>query len=286
LKKINSRKISIINSQPNQSPTEQVTTRRYGRKNIYITLAAISAITIIVVAVMFVPQGNANVIVLGVNYKVGEKLTYLTTATVTTNSNGATVSTKTNSSTTIQVLNFVGDTYTLNFTTTKSSIGYNYTDSKIIELKNSQIVTAIALLPITSTGYSVDNSTSFTSAVFDKSQAKVGDKWTIPLTSSDSTISGSMEITFKAIQNLKVVAGTYKVFRMDFTITPNGTIQNSADLFYKSTMTGQTYLESDTCKQIQSSVQYVILNPYGNKTNYKFDISYSSESTLTQDQKP
>jgi hypothetical protein len=282
LKKINSINIAIINSQHNQQPTEQVTTRRYGGKKLYVTLAAIAAITIIVVAVMFVPQGNANVIVLGVNYKVGEKLTYSTTATVTTNSNGATVSTKTNSSTTIQVLNFVGDTYTLNFTTTQSSIGYNYTDSKIIELKNSQIVTALALLPITSTGYSPDNSTSFTCAVFDKSQAKVGDTWTIPLTSSDSTISGSMEITFKAIQNLKVAAGTYEVFRMDFTITPNRTIQNSADLFYKSTMTGQTYLESNTCKQIQSNVQYVILNPYDNKTN--LTISYSSESTLTHEQ--
>jgi len=98
-----------------------------------------------------------------------------------------------------------------------------------------------------------------------------------------SVIAEDLKITFKAIQDLTVDAGTYKVFRMDFS-TRFGIPENqSSNLNANMDLTGQSYLEQDTCKQVQSTLQINMV--------YQFlGIPLSMEGTitsiLTQDLRP
>ncbi len=192
--------------------------KRGGRKKIYILLAAISIVVITVAAVFFVPQISANIIYLGVHYTQGEKLTYEMTTSVSSSSNSTSVNLSQNSILTVEVVSIEDDTYTLNYTLTSSAAGPSVTASKIIEVKESQMVTTLALLPVVLQIEAAGNTESpLMTAVFDQSTAKVGDTWTIPVTNSGRSTGDNLTVTFKAIQDLSVPAGNYHVFRIDYS---------------------------------------------------------------------
>jgi len=203
-----------------QQPIKTEVTKNSGRKKLYITLAAVLAIIIIVAAIMFVPQGTANVISLGVNYSVGEKLTYDVTSKMSSDSGASSTNISTTYTVTIEVLSFNDDTYKLNYTTNISVLGNPFSLTKTVEVKASQMVTALALLPVATQQYASNpnGNSPLMTAFFDQSQAKVGDTWTLPLSATDSSQqAGNLTVTFKAIQDLKVDSGSYKVFRMDYS---------------------------------------------------------------------
>jgi hypothetical protein len=87
-------------------------------------------------------------------------------------------------------------------------------------------------------------------------------------------------ITFNAIEDLTVKAGSFKVFSLDFSflgnITGEGIVPQLAEC------TGQAYLEYGTCKQIQANLQMTLLTL--SSENQKTVISVSS--TLAQNLKP
>ena len=83
-----------------------------------------------------------------------------------------------------------------------------------------------------------------------------------------------MTVTFAAIQDLKVAAGTYKVFRMDFSenaqeqipsVTGFTSIQQEK---MQMQISGQSYLEYGTCKQIQSNLQLNMTTQMENNLGY------------------
>ena len=87
-----------------EQPTPQIISKKRLGKKIYITLAAIIAIVIIIAAVLLVPQGNAEVISLGVHYSAGEKLTYDVTTSTSTQSGNSSSNLSEQSTLTVDVL--------------------------------------------------------------------------------------------------------------------------------------------------------------------------------------
>jgi hypothetical protein len=266
-------------------PQEPALTKKRGKK-LYVAIAAILAIVIIVAALMFIPQGNANVISLGVHYTQGEKLTYAMTTSYSSDTSGTSTNLSTDTTITIEVVSLVGDTYTLNYTKTSSLLGTSIRVSKIVEVKQGDMITALALWPVAfQTAAAIGNSSDtnpFLTAFFNQSQAKVGDTWNIPLTSADSASSaaGNLTITFKAIQDLNVQAGNFHVFRMDFSTN----IQESQSSFGSIgvQLSGTAYLQTETCKQVQSTLQ-INMNLASIRTGSNSGETMTITSTLTHD---
>jgi len=184
----------------------------------------------------------------------------------------------------VDVVSFDGETYTLNYTSVSSEAGYSLTTSQIIEVKASEMITVLALLPIglQLLDVNTNNTNPFMTAFFNQSTAQVGDTWQIPLTTGEPGYSQTenLTVTFKAIQDLTVPAGTFKVFRIDFSTNTQANPSTLTSL--NLDLTGQSYLEYGTCKQIQSNLQVNMSAP--SNTNYNVVDSFTS--TLKQDLNP
>ncbi len=262
--------------------------KRFGKK-LYVTLAALIAIAIIIAALLFVPTGNAEVISLGVHYSAGEKLTYDVKTSTSTQSGNSSSNLSEQSTLTVDVLSLNGDTYTINYTTSSNLAGYSMTTSHLLEVKQTDMVNLLTLLPVALQQYTINSNSTNPSetAIFNQTQAKVGDTWQVPLdsTTSNSAPAPEITVTFAAIQELTVKAGTYKVFKIDFSQT-NPQQSPSTLLHLNFDVSGESYLEFGTCKQIQSTLQLnMTSNPnLGSNINYNTVISFTS--TLTKDATP
>ena len=246
--------LTALPSSPNNQPsTEQPTMHTGNRRKIYAALAIALAAIIIVAAVFFVPQSSANTISLGVHYTQGEKLTYDVTTSASSNANSTSVNLSQNSILTVEVVSIQGDTYTLNYTMTTNAIGSSVAISKMINVQESQMVTTLALLPVALqvAAAAGNDTTPLMTAVFDQSTAKVGDTWTIPITNSGGSTADNLTVTFKAIQDLSVPAGNYHVFSIGYS---TGVQANQDLLDMNVQLSGESYLETGSCKQVQSNL--------------------------------
>ncbi len=251
---------------------------RSSRKKIYGALAAALVVVIVVTAVFFVPQSSANTISLGVHYTQGEKLTYDMTTSVSSNGNSTTVNLSQKSVLTVEVVSIQGDTYSLNYTMISNALGSSVTISKILEVKESQMVTTLALLPVALqiAAASGNNTGPLMTAAFDQSTAKVGDTWTIPVTNSGASTADNLTVTFKAIQDLSVPAGNYRVFRIDYS-TGVQESQNLLDMNVQ--LSGQSYLETGSCKQIQSNLLVTLSMSSKLTSNINLDLNLALSIT-------
>jgi len=271
-----------------EQPAGQVSPERRGGKKLYIVVAALVAIVIIIVAVIFVPQGSADVISLGVDYAVGEKLTYDMSVTLSIGFGNVSSSVNANVTMTVEVLSFDGETYKLNYTVVIPENNPNVTltnpnvNSRVLEVQKNEMVTVLALMPVAVQAAVTDEPVNapLLAAVFDKSQARVGDTWQIPLSTEGSSSNSFkvLTVTFKAIQDVTVQAGTFKVFSLDFS----SSYQNQSDSSVV-TLSGQAQLECGSCKQIQSTLQLTASYQAG---GFEYSIGTVIKSTLTQDSKP
>jgi hypothetical protein len=277
-------------SDPTDQPTMKAPRKKWLRKKIYLIIAAVVIIAVILGASFLIPQSNANVVPLGVHYVTGEKLTYDVTSSASAVSQAQNISTNVSSKgiLTVEVISFDGQIYTLNYTTTSSTGDLKTVISRVINVRESDMITFFGLLPITLQPLitTSNDSSPILSAPFNQSEAKVGDTWNITLNMTDSTSTriGELTVTFKAIQNLSVKAGTYKVFRIDFTQNTQQNTEFGNPLYYNNLnfdFSCQSYLEYGSCKQIQSTFQLNMTSQLGTASSYSlFD---SVTSTLTQD---
>lgn len=288
-------KYLLFNSTPSsldQPPATLLTPQSRDRKRIYIITAAVLIGVLIVAAVFFVPQSSANTISLGVHYTQGEKLTYNINVSASSAGTSITSNVSANSTVTIEVISIENGIYKLNYTLTSNILGNSTVLSKIVEVKESQMVTTLALLPVVAQLGSIDNSSSpLITAVFDQSTAKVGDTWSIPIdvkTSGNSNVKAeNLTVTFKAIQDLTVPAGNYHVFRIDLSTSMEET-QNSGIISGKVAvqLSGESYLETGGCKQIQSNLTLVMsISSQIGSTDYSYSITCGISSNLVSDVK-
>jgi hypothetical protein len=276
-----------------QPPTQAPSKLRFGKK-LYFTVGGVLAIAIILTAAMFIPTGSSQEINLGVKYSPGEVLTYNVTTSTSSQEVNSSTSLSQASTLTVDVVSVDENTYTLNYTSTSSLGGYTMTTSHILEANASDMVNLLTLMPVAMeqyTGIENTNSTSPTeTAIFNESTAKVGDTWQIPLTTENPISSSAQTITvsFIDIQDLTVQAGNYKVFRIDFSTNTQqnlsqGYSTNPLDL--NLNVTGTSYLEFGTCKQIQSSLQMSMSSTLGSisGTNESYTTTITYSSTLVSD---
>ena len=88
-----------------------------------------------------------------------------------------------------------------------------------------------------------------------KTSVKVGEVWTIPVStgSSSNGLTGQITLTFHGLEELTTSAGTFKVFKIDIS-SGNLTMQMSSIDSGTMQITGTTYLEQGTCRLIKSNL--------------------------------
>ena len=295
-----------VNSVPSETPSapSQPALRTSGIKRFGKKLYAVAAIVVIaVIAIaLLIPQGAAT-IPLSVEYTVGEKMVYNTTETVTFQPDDTEMSTDQsgqipntidiNSTDIAEVLDFDGEYYTLNRTIT-GTLGHTPVSISFIERVNKTGYTGHFLPGATEqvmTSNMSDN--PFVTALLDKPEVKVGDTWQVPLSSGNSKVSitGVLTIKFGGIQDITVPAGTYRVFKIDFSssdFTMSAKLSTSANstiapFTTKISVSGQVYIEYGTCRQIQSNMQMVSSTQ---AVGASATISTSAQTTLVQHIKP
>jgi len=271
---------SDSSSEPGPSIAQISSKKRFSKK-IYAAIGAIIIIAIIAVAVLLVPIGTADTIPLGVNYTVGETLVYAVTTTDQIGSNFTNLTGETqgqlsfNSTISIYVVSLDQETYTLNYTATSTILGTTFSSSELQQVNKTDMASFVALMPIelqtnANSAANIPNN-PFLLSFFNQADAKVGDTWTLY---SNSGV-GNLVITLRAIQNLVVPAGTYKVFKIDYSTSGNPNSNNALSI------SGTSYLEYGTCKQIQSTLQVIIsTSPSAYLTGYTID------TTLVQQTEP
>jgi hypothetical protein len=180
-----------------------------------------------------------------------------------------------NSTISIYVVSLDQETYTLNYTATSTILGTTFSSSELQQVNKTDMASFVALMPIelqtnANSAANIPNN-PFLLSFFNQADAKVGDTWTLY---SNSGV-GNLVITLRAIQNLVVPAGTYKVFKIDYSTSGNPNSNNALSI------SGTSYLEYGTCKQIQSTLQVIIsTSPSAYLTGYTID------TTLVQQTEP
>lgn len=279
----------VLSESPSISnqPTVRISSSKRIGKKLY-AVAGIIAILVIAIALL-IPRGVAT-IPLSVNYTVGEKMTYNMIETITTEQiQGAT---SIDSTVNVEVIDFDGEHYTLNYTVTA-----------VLNHQHPMSISYIA--KVNKTGYASYfraggtqqllynmSSNPVLSAVLNKPEVKLGDTWQIPLSTGGTNVSvkGDLTVTFVGIQDMTVPAGTYRVFRIDFSsnnISINITIPTPYNTSIQSTvemsLSGQTYLEYGTCRQIKQTMQMQCSSQIGDS---KISYSISSQMILVKHMAP
>ena len=285
---------SIDTPSSRQQPIGQPpSNKRFGKK-LYVAVAAIIIIALCIVAIFFSPSSEAGVISLDVHYFPGEKLTYDITVSSFSQIGNSSTNFSTQRILTVEVVSIKEGIYTLKYTTTSSVADNSTVTSYLMDVKEADMVNLFTLLPVAFQQYpeyaeyveNTNSSSPLEMAFFNQSEAKVGDTWRIPVVFEVSAIPGA-EITleFLAIQNLAVKAGNFKVFKIEFRQTGAQQSQIQFDDLYYIDVSGESYLEFGSCKQVQSTVQFNMTTSLG------FDGGYSSvvtvfSSSLINDEKP
>ena len=260
---------------PAQQTTALPTKRKFGKK-LYIAIA-IAAIVVITVA-FFIPQGRAT-IPLNVDYKVGEKMVYDSTMTMSFNLDSTLSlpldtpsSTNINGQQTIEVMDFDGENYLLNHTITMTLLDKPTSFSVTEKMNKTGYSTYFLDLgslqqEIPSTGLA---SNSFLAQLINRPEVNVGDTINVPFPSSNSQYlqtTGNLTMKFGGVEDLTVPAGTYKVFRIEIasnnlkiTLNPSVadssiTIPTSLSMSMNLDLNYQVYLEYGTMRQIKSTMQ-------------------------------
>ena len=270
-------------------------------KKLYLIVAAV-AIVVIVVGALLIPQGAAS-IPLSVNFNVGETMVYHTNETISIKAGNTSLPGNEGFSQTplsfpgqetMQVIGFDGEFYTINNTVTLTEANIPFNFSTIEKMDKTGY--SVSFVNIGNTSQEIPNSpvgSQYLAQLLSKPVVKVGDSVTDPYPtlpgnlSSSLQITGDLILTFKGIQDLTVPAGTYKVFRVDLTsnnlsLTINLSFPHE-NITTSLTMNYQMYIEYNTMRQIESSMQQTA---EFQSTQLNYTMSTTNDMTLYQDINP
>lgn len=230
----------------------------------------------VIATALLTPRGIA-IIPLSVNYTVGEKMIYNRAETVTIQilRHNTTIAegqmgpipgtTSFNSTESVEVVDFDGEYYTLNHTVTMIMDQWSPISISFVEIVNKTGFSSYFFSGGTEQLVFNASSNPFVSALLARPEVKVGDTWQVPMSTGNSSfgITGNLTVTFGGIQDITVPAGTYKVFKIDFSsnnlsmnlnVPPNATGTNIPTTINMS-ISGQKYLEYQTCREIESNIE-------------------------------
>jgi hypothetical protein len=242
---------------------------RKSRRKLYAAILAVITVIVIVISVILVPAGGT-VMNLSLNYDVGERMVYQTTSVMSSYSSNSTLedqsggltdlgsSQSSNSTLTMDVIALNGEVYTVNETiTSQPALLHLPTLSLSIsknELYNNFMAPGGPLIFYNNTNPTV-------LAYLSQSSAKVGDVWTLPVSTGNSSLglTGQVTIAFAGIEEITVPAGTYKVMRIEVAsdtlhIRSDGTGILTLPAGMTLQFNGTTYLEQSTCRLIKATL--------------------------------
>lgn len=239
---------------PTQEPVKK------SRKKMYALMAAVAVaavvIAVVVAPVFQVPPGYGQTIPFGLNYNVGEQLTY--SISITVSANGQQVAETGNMS--MQVVSFDGDNYTINVATHYEVEGASY-DNSYTEIINKadQLVGTQNLPAQLQNDYSMIQGSPGNAMFLNRTTIQVGQTIQVPISFSNSTlsISGTENVKVYDIENVTVPAGTYKTFRLDISIdNTQATGQVSGQTVVADyNFNGHISMDYNTCRPVEFNIQ-------------------------------
>jgi len=131
----------------------------------------------------------------------------------------------------MDIVGFDGENYTINEATMTRSSGLgviftsNRTSSETFRMNETGYLTSVNDSAAMQELFSL---LGIYEQVFEKNETRAGETWQIPLGTlnenlsggnSNSVVSGNITETFSDIQNFTVPAGTFRVFRVDYSST-------------------------------------------------------------------
>ena len=258
-------------------------------KKLQVIIAAIIIVTVVTASILLVPSSEAETISLDAHYVPGEKLTYDITISSSTRNGNYSTNSITQSTLTVEVVSINEDTYTLKYTNTSSAEDSSMTTSYIMNVKETDMINLFTIVPVAYQQYPdyteyADSSSPIETAFFRQSKAKVGDIWRIPTTCTvTATPEAEITVKFAAIQNLAVKAGNFKVCKIEFNRTSPQQSQNQPDNLEYAGVSGESYLEYGSCKQVQSTLQFNMTTSLGGKSGYSSAVTTFSSNLINNE---
>jgi hypothetical protein len=255
--------------------------RRFRRK-LYALLGVVAVLVVVsvVVFMFFLPRGLGETIPYGFNFAVGEQMTYDMSITIS----GAGQPVSETGTVGMHVLGFDGENYTINETMRVVVQGISQDVSYTVKMNKTGYITDISGLPAqTQQMYSMFMGMPGFGGFFNKTEARVGGTWQVPLNVGNSSFSmaGTINYRFGDIQNITVPAGTYKTFKME--MSTNDAHVSSGSVSMSVNMNGQIHLEYGTCRLVDMNVQESMSSSGVGQTT---TASVSMQMSLIQDARP
>ena len=267
-----------VGSEPVMAPGQP---RRFGKK-LYVLFGVVAVVVVVcaVAFLFFIPRGLGETIPYGLNYTAGEQMTY--DIAINMSSGGQTVSETGTLS--IHILSFDGENYTVNETMVVVVQGISQETSFTMKMSKTGYITDFSGLPAEAQQtYSMFMGMPGFGGFMNKTQARVGEIWRIPLSMGNSTfgMGGTVSYRFGDIENITVPAGTYKTFKME--ISTEDAYVSSGFTSVGVNMNGQIRLEYGTCRLVDMNMEETMS---GSGTGQTSSATVTIQTTLVQDTQP
>lgn len=236
-------------------PPTSVEPIRKSRKRLYAVLGIVLVAVLISVVVItfFVPRGLGETIPYGFNYAVGEKMVYDLSLSV--NAGGQSMSETGTIS--MEVLSFDGGNYTINETVAFTVQGMPQQEvSFTVRMNKFGQMTDFSGVPSEMQSiYSMFGGVPGFGSAFNKTEARVGESWQLPLDFGNSTfsMSGTMNYKFGEVQNVTMDAGPFKTFKID--ISTSDVHASMSGVSMNIDMHGWILQEYGTCRLIDMNME-------------------------------
>ena len=275
---------SSVGGEPVPSPpSTSVEPTRKSRKKLYALLGIvlIAVLISVVVITFFVPGGLGETIPYGFNYAVGEKMVYDLSLSV--NMGGQ--STSETGMVSMDILSFDGDNYTINETVSFTVQGMPQQEvSFTLRMNKFGQMTDFSGLPSEMQSiYSMFGGVPGFGSAFNRTEARVGESWQLPMNLGNSTfnMSGTINYRFGEVQNVTMAAGTFKTFKIE--ISTNDVHASMMGVSMSINMHGWIRQEYGTCRAIDMNLE---ATETASGQGQSMTLTVSMQMTLRQYVKP
>jgi hypothetical protein len=250
----------------NEASGPQANGKKHDRK-LYASIAGL-AVVLIVLAALFIPQGAGSPLELSLNYNVGDHMVYDTTNTVTNqivNTSlslpGITNDQSFNSTLTLDVIGSNADNYVVNETIIAVPNLFSHPlPSLTLNVSKSSFYNNF-MAPGGPLIFYNSSSNPTISAYLAQPSVKVGEVWKIPVNTGNASLglTGEVTLTFAALQDLSVPAGTFKTMRIEIASNTLSLHSDGSSIIkipngVTFQLNGTSYIEQGTCRLIKADL--------------------------------
>ena len=283
---------SLTISKPNEP---QANGKKHDRK-LYASIVGLTAV-LIILAALFIPQSSGSPLELSLNYKVGEHMVYDITNTMTNqvvNTSlslpGITNNQSFNSTLTLDVIGSNADNYVVNETIVAVPNLFSHPLPPLtLNVSKSSFCNNLMVPggPLIFYNYS---SNPAISAYLAQPSAKVGDVWKIPVNTGNASLglTGEVTLTFAALQDLSVPAGTFKTMRIEIASNTLSIHSDGSSIIkipdgMTLQLNGTSFIQQGTCRLIKADLTQLTTT---NSPTVGSTSTMYTEKTLVEYSKP